>query len=64
MNPPDRRTVLKQAAAATGLAGFCISSANAAEGSASNSPNAMTPDEMREQLQRCLGGPWPEPGPP
>ncbi|MCB1237353.1 MAG: hypothetical protein KDM91_19975, partial [Verrucomicrobiae bacterium] len=23
----------------------------------------MTPDEMREQLQRCLGGPWPEPGP-
>ena len=63
MNPPDRRTVLKQAAAASGLAGFCFSSATAAEGSASNSPNAMTPDEMREQLQRCLGGPWPEPGP-
>lgn len=66
MNPPDRRTLLKQAATVTGLAS--LSAAGASGSSRSDSPSltdsrAMSPDTLRDHLQRCLGGPWPEPGP-
>ena len=60
MNPPDRRTLLKQAAAASLLAG--LGATQAFPRSSENTPD-MTPEQMRDQLQRCLGGPWPDAGP-
>lgn len=59
MNPPDRRTLLKQAAGASLLAGLGVTDAFSL--SSKTAPD-MTTDQMRDQLQRCLGGPWPEAG--
>lgn len=60
MTPPDRRTVLKHAATGSLLAGLGVNSALSR--SPENAPD-MTPGQMRDQLQLCLGGPWPEPCP-
>jgi dienelactone hydrolase len=55
----NRRTLLKQAATGSTLAGI----GPLATAATSPIPFAMTPDQMRDHLQRCLGGPWPEPCP-
>lgn len=57
-SPPDRRAILKQAAAGTLL--------GPGWGRASDKPSPgtnMNPDELRARLLECLGGSWPEPGP-
>jgi dienelactone hydrolase len=60
MTPPDRRSFLQQTAAA----GASLAAFPAMALSQAPSPiPAMTPDELRDQLQRCLGGPWPAPCP-
>ncbi len=58
---PDRRSFLQQAAAGTALVAWPGMAQSQTSISAQNS--AMTPDQYRETLQRCLGGPWPEPTP-
>ena len=57
-----RRDLLKQAAVAGPASGFLAGWQTSAEGAESN-PMSLTPDQLRERLQECLGGPWPEPCP-
>lgn len=61
MTPPDRRAFLQQTAAVGAtLAAFPSIAVSKTTRPASA---AMSPDSLRETLQRCLGGPWPEPCP-
>lgn len=54
----DRRSLLKQWAAGSALSGAALSTSPSL--SATETP-PMTPEAMREKLQACLGGQWPEP---
>ncbi len=57
---PTRRDFLKTATLAAGASSF---SASANAQAATNAVKAKTPNELRQTLQTCLGGPWPSPGP-
>jgi dienelactone hydrolase len=60
---PDRRTLLKQAAAGSLWAGLGGDSSFGQSSSATTtSATTMNPDDLRARLHECLGGPWPEPG--
>lgn len=58
-HPLDRRSLLKHLTAGSVLAGTATPFSHPA----SADDDAMSPAEMREKLQACLGGPWPEPCP-
>jgi dienelactone hydrolase len=59
---PDRRSILKGIAAGSVVAGLSSTHPFQAGATAAES-QPMTPDELREKLQECLGGPWPDPRP-
>ncbi len=58
----DRRQLLKGVAAGSALSALAALPAGPVSAASTDVP-PMSPDQLRDQLQRCLGGPWPEPGP-
>jgi len=62
MDSPEinRRSLLKTLAAGSALGSLAALQPTTVT---AENPTTMTPDQLRDQLRRCLGGPWPEPGP-